>query len=200
MAQMIALRPHIHFDLLIDRGGRQLIVPVTPKVQELTDPAGNKIEIGLLGVVAASQEHIHTGPVTTVVEAFRETGHTVQTITDVMGQILGGERSAKELGGPLKIAQFSGTAVSIGWLPFIRFMALISINLGFINLLPIPLLDGGHLFFYLIEGVRRRPLPAQAQEWAFRSGLALLLGFMLFVTINDLGSFGLWTKLHGLIG
>ncbi len=200
MAQMIALRPHIRIDLLIDRGGRQLTVPVTPRVQELTDPAGNKIEIGLLGVVAASQEQIHTGPVTTVVEAFRETGHTVQTITDVIGQILGGERSAQELGGPLKIAQFSGTAVSIGWLPFIRFMALISINLGFINLLPIPLLDGGHLFFYLIEGVRRRPLPAQAQEWAFRSGLALLLGFMLFVTINDLGSFGLWRKLHGLIG
>jgi regulator of sigma E protease len=79
-------------------------------------------------------------------------------------------------------------------------MALISINLGFINLLPIPLLDGGHLFFYLIEAVRRRPLPAQAQEWAFRSGLALLLGFMLFVTVNDLASFGLWRKLAGLIG
>jgi regulator of sigma E protease len=200
MAQMIALRPHIRLDVLIDRGGRALVIPVTPKAQEVVDPAGNTIEIGLLGVVAASQVQIRTGPVTTVVEAFRETGHTIRTITDVIGQILGGERSAKELGGPLKIAQFSGTAVSFGWLPFIRFMALISINLGFINLLPIPLLDGGHLFFYLIEGVRRRPLPAQAQEWAFRSGLALLLGFMLFVTVNDLGSFGFWRKLAGLIG
>jgi len=200
MAQMIALRPRIHLDLLIDRHGRQLSIPVTPKAEAAYDPAGNRLEVGLLGVVATGAVQTHPGPITIITEAFRETGRTVQTITDVVGQIVGGERSAKELGGPLKIAQFSGTAVSIGWLPFIRFMALISINLGFINLLPIPLLDGGHLFFYLIEGVRRRPLPAQAQEWAFRSGLALLLGFMLFVTANDLGSFGLWRKLAGLIG
>ena len=200
MAQMVQLRPRMRLDLLIDRGGKQLTVPVTPHAEEAVDPAGNKIEFGLLGVRAASAVSTRVGPVTVVAEAFRYTGHTVQQITDVIGQILGGERSAKELGGPLRIAQFSGTAVTVGWLPFIHFVALISINLGFINLLPIPLLDGGHLFFYLIEGVRRRPLPAQAQEWAFRSGLALLLGFMLFVTINDLGSFGLWTKLHGLIG
>lgn len=200
MAQMIALRPRIHLDLLIERDGRRLTVPVTPKAEEAVDPAGNRVELGLLGVIAASAVNTRPGPVAVVAEAFRETGHTVQTITDVIGQILGGKRSAKELGGPLKIAQFSGTAVTVGWLPFFRFMALISINLGFINLLPIPLLDGGHLFFYLIEGVRRRPLPAQAQEWAFRSGLALLLGFMLFVTVNDLGSFGLWRKLAGLIG
>jgi regulator of sigma E protease len=200
MAQMILLRPRIRVDLLIDRGGRRLTVPVTPRAEEAVDPAGNKVELGLLGVVAASAVNTHPGPVAVVGEAFRATGHTVQQITDVIGQILGGERSARELGGPLRIAQFSGTAVTVGWLPFVHFMALISINLGFINLLPIPILDGGHLFFYLIEGVRRRPLPAQAQEWAFRSGLALLLGFMLFVTINDLGSFGLWTKLHGLIG
>ena len=200
MAQMIALRPRIHIDLLVLRDGRQLTVPVTPHAEEFVDPAGNKAEMGLLGVVAASAVNTHPGPLAVIGAAFRETGHTVQQITDVIGQIAGGERSAKELGGPLKIAQFSGTAVTVGWLPFFHFVALISINLGFINLLPIPLLDGGHLFFYLIEGVRRRPLPAQAQEWAFRSGLALLLGFMLFVTINDLGSFGLWQKLHGLIG
>lgn len=200
MADMITLRPRIRVDLLIDRGGRQLHVPVTPRAEEGTDPAGNKVEYGLLGVVAAAAINRHPGPAGVIAEAFRETAGTVRTISDVIGQILGGERSAKELGGPLKIAQFSGIVANIGWLPFIRFMALISINLGFINLLPIPILDGGHLFFYLIEGVRRRPLPAQAQEWAFRSGLALLLGFMLFVTANDLGSFGLWRKLAGLIG
>ena len=71
-------------------------------------------------------------------------------------------------------------------------MAIVSINLGFINLLPIPLLDGGHLFFYAVEGVRRRPLQPEAQEWAFRTGLAVLLALMIFVTFNDLASFGLW--------
>ena len=200
MSQMIALRPRIRVELLIDRGGRQLVVPVTPRVEAAQDPDGNRVEFGLLGVIAASAVNTHPGPTVVVGEAFRETGRIVQTITDVIGQIAGGQRSVKDLGGPLKIAQFSGTVVKVGWLPFIRFMALISINLGFINLLPIPLLDGGHLFFYLIEGVRRRPLPAQAQEWAFRSGLALLLGFMLFVTVNDLDSFGVWRKLVGLIG
>ena len=79
-------------------------------------------------------------------------------------------------------------------------MALISINLGFMNLLPIPMLDGGHLLFYAIEAIRRRPVSMDVQNWAFRSGLALLLTLMLFVTFNDLGSFGLWKSLSGLIG
>ena len=79
-------------------------------------------------------------------------------------------------------------------------MAAISVNLGFINLLPIPLLDGGHLLFYAIEGARRRPVASAVQDWAFRSGLALLLALMVFVTLNDLGSFGLWTAVARLIG
>jgi regulator of sigma E protease len=104
------------------------------------------------------------------------------------------------MGGPLKIAQFSGQQASLGWLDFVLFMSLISINLGFINLLPIPLLDGGHLLFYAIEGVRRKPLKPEAQEWAFRTGLAVLLALMIFVTFNDLASFGLFSRLGGLIG
>jgi regulator of sigma E protease len=106
----------------------------------------------------------------------------------------------KELGGPLKIAQYSGQQATQGWLDFVLFMTIISINLGFINLLPIPLLDGGHLLFYAIEGVRRKPLKAEAQEWAFRTGLAALLALMIFVTLNDLASFGVWKALGGLIG
>ena len=75
-----------------------------------------------------------------------------------------------------------------------------SINLGFINLLPVPMLDGGHLFFYAVEAVRRRPVSAQALEWAFRGGLALILALLVFTTINDLGSLGLWDRLERLIG
>jgi regulator of sigma E protease len=88
----------------------------------------------------------------------------------------------------------------IGLEGFLSFMAIISINLGFINLLPIPMLDGGHLLFYAIEGVQRRPVSARVQEWAYRSGLAVLLTVMVLVTFNDLSSFGLWKKLSGLIG
>jgi regulator of sigma E protease len=155
---------------------------------------------GLLGI-SPTDRVIEPVPVTHVLGAAgRHTWDVVVMMVDTMGQIITGRRSVKELGGPLKIAQYSGQQAVMGWLPFLEFMAMISINLGFINLLPIPLLDGGHLFFYLLEGIRRRPLPAQAQEWAFRSGLALLLSFMIFVTLNDLGSFGIWERLAGLIG
>ena len=117
-----------------------------------------------------------------------------------LGQVITGRRSVKELGGPLKIAEVSGQQASLGWLHFFWLMIIVSINLGFINLLPIPLLDGGHLLFYAIEGVRRKPLKPEAQEWAFRTGLAVLLALMIFVTFNDLASFGLFTRLGGLIG
>ena len=92
------------------------------------------------------------------------------------------------LGGPVRIAKFSGEQLSLGWANFVAFAALISINLAFINLLPIPALDGGHLAFYAAEAVRRKPLGPRSQEWAFRTGLAFVLALMLFVTINDIAS------------
>ena len=200
LQQLIFLRPRQPMTVEVARGTAVLALHATPAAVTDTDAAGNIIEHGQLGIVPGAPVSVRLGAAGTISAAVGGTFGTVRTMTDVIGQIIGGQRSARELGGPLKIAQYSGQAVSFGWLPFIRLMALISINLGFINLLPIPLLDGGHLFFYLMEGVRRRPLPAQAQEWAFRSGLALLLGFMLFVTANDLASFGLWRRLAGLIG
>jgi regulator of sigma E protease len=111
-----------------------------------------------------------------------------------LGQIITGRRSIKELGGPLKIAKVSGEAMAMGILAFVSLAALISINLGFINLLPIPMLDGGHLLLYGIEAVRRRPATPVVQEWAFRAGFAMLVGFMLMVTFNDLASFGLFGR------
>ena len=90
------------------------------------------------------------------------------------------------------IAKFSGEMASMGLLDFIGFVALISINLGFMNLLPIPMLDGGHLLLYAVEAVRRRPATPIVQEWAFRAGFAMLAAFMIMVTFNDLASFGLF--------
>jgi regulator of sigma E protease len=182
------------------RRGQPLSLVATPHVDVQRDRFGNEFRRGLLGIAPTARvvEPLASGQV--LVAAVRHTGDVVVMMVDTMGQIITGRRSVRELGGPLKIAQYSGQQAVMGWLPFIEFMAMISINLGFINLLPIPLLDGGHLFFYLVEGLRRRPLPPQAQEWAFRSGLALLLSFMIFVTINDLGSFGIWERLVGLIG
>jgi regulator of sigma E protease len=89
---------------------------------------------------------------------------------------------------------------SLGFFQFVQLVALFSINLGFINLLPVPMLDGGHLALYTVEAVRRRPLGERAQEWIFRGGLAALMTLMLFTTLNDLGSFGLWQQLERLMG
>ena len=123
-----------------------------------------------------------------------------RTMLDALWQIITGRRSVKELGGPLKIAQVAGQQATLGLVSFVSLVALLSINLGFINLLPVPMLDGGHLLFYGIEAARRRPVSPEAQDWAFRGGLAFILALLVFTTVNDLGSFGLWERLGRLIG
>jgi regulator of sigma E protease len=92
------------------------------------------------------------------------------------------------MGGPIKIAKFSGEQMSLGPLQFIQLAAVISLNLAFINFLPIPALDGGHLMFYLAEAVRRKPVGPRATEWAYRTGIALVLMLMVVVTVNDIFS------------
>ena len=173
---------------------------MTPRVQQERDRFGNEYERGLLGVRGGQ-------PVVEQVRGLRILGAAVgdtllltRTMADTLVQVITGRRSAKELGGPLKIAQVSGQQASMGLPSLVQFMALISINLGFINLLPVPMLDGGHLFLYAVEGVRRRPLAPKVQEWAFMSGFALLISLMLFLTWNDLASFGVWEHLAGLLG
>jgi regulator of sigma E protease len=116
---------------------------------------------------------------------------------DGLWQVVSGRRAVSDLGGPVKIARVAGESASLGVVAFVELLALLSINLGFINLLPVPMMDGGHLFFYAIEAVRRRPLSAQALEWAFRGGFALIVTLLLFLTGNDLG---LWSELQRLIG
>jgi regulator of sigma E protease len=200
LAIYVSVRPGAPMALDIDRGGQKIALSATPAVREVKDDLGNTQRMGLLGVTPGQEIYERRGPIGVIGAAVRETVQTVQTMVDVIGQIFNGSRPAQELGGPIQIARYSGETVSFGIVAIIHFMALISINLGFINLLPIPMLDGGHLLFYIIEGVSRRPLPERAHDWAFRSGLAMLLGFMVFVTINDLGSLGLWRTLAGLIG
>lgn len=200
VARIVSIRPLERLDVRVERDGRPVDIVATPHADMMHDRFGNEFRRGLLGITPGPRVMMPLATGQVLVASVQHTGDIVRMMVETLGQVITGRRSVKELGGPIRIAQFSGQQVTLGWLPFIEFMAMISINLGFINLLPIPLLDGGHLFFYLLEGIRRRPLPAQAQEWAFRSGLALLLSFMLFVTLNDLGSLGLWQRLAGLIG
>ena len=196
----IRIRPDQAMRLGIVRGTEKLTLSATTIGKTERDGFGNEGRIGRLGVRPGTIELKKLEPHRLVGAAVAQTVDTVQMMVVTLGQVITGQRSVKEMGGPLKVAQYSGQQASLGLLPFLWFMTMISINLGFINLLPIPLLDGGHLLFYIIEGVRRKPLRPEAQEWAFRTGLAALLALMIFVTLNDLTSFGVWTRLGGLIG
>ena len=200
VATYVAIRPGQAMRFEIVRQNRPMTIEAVPHSMTQRDSFGNEARVGRLGIARGGSEVVALQPHEAAFAAVRQTGDTVQMMVVTLGQVFSGARSVEEMGGPLKIAQFSGQQASLGWLDFVLFMSLISINLGFINLLPIPLLDGGHLLFYAIEGVRRKPLKPEAQEWAFRTGLAVLLALMIFVTFNDLASFGLFAGLGSLIG
>jgi len=196
----VVLRPGQHVGVRFERNGVPREAQVTLGSDVTTDEYGQKFERGLLGVYPTQGALERVSPLEAVALGTENTFKLTRMMIEGIGQIISGDRSVKEIGGPLKIAQVAGQQAKLGPLEFITLAALISINLGFINLLPVPMLDGGHLLFYSVEAVRRRPVSVQAQEWAFRGGLALLLALLLFTTVNDLGSFGLWERLGRLIG
>ncbi|PTR06874.1 site-2 protease [Novosphingobium sp. GV055] len=195
----VAQHPGEPLDLVVERGGKRQTLPVVAGTRADSDRFGNVQKIGFIGVGPASVELVRVGPLAAVADGARQMRGIVDTMVTGIVQIATGRREVKELGGPIKIAKFSGEQLVSGWQPFVFFVALISINLGFINLLPIPVLDGGHLAFYLAEAVRRRPVSARGQEWAFRTGLALVVALMLIVTVNDVASLDLFGA-HGLFG
>lgn len=191
LGRKVAHRPDEEITLKAERGGKVQEFDFRIGVEIQKDRFGNEYRIGRLGIrpgqVAVRPVSLIEAPVVAV----ERTGDILRLMVETIGQVIMGKRSVSELGGPLKIAQVSGEQLSAGLDDFIFFIALISINLGFINLLPIPMLDGGHLLFYAIEGIRRKPVNPKVMEWAFRSGLAAVLALMVFVTVNDLASFGL---------
>lgn len=198
----VFLRPGVSLDFTVDRAGRELHIVAAPARMEQTDEFGNKVTRGIMGIgpSRAGIERVEVPAAQIPGLAFAKCKQVIVGIVDGIGQILFGNMSAKDISGPARMAKMSGEIATLGVPTFLAFVAFVSINLGFINLLPIPMLDGGHLFFYTIEGVIRRPVPPRAQEWAFRTGFVALMTLMLFVTFNDLGSFGLWQRLSGLIG
>ncbi|MBK8373445.1 RIP metalloprotease RseP [Sphingorhabdus sp.] len=174
------------------RNGVSLSKDITVGIIEEKDRFGNRYKRGMLGLPFPPLEVREVSLFEAPFIAVRETANIVRLTVKTLGQIITGRRPISELGGPLKIAKVSGEQFVLGFAAFLWLTAMISINLGFINLLPIPMLDGGHLLLYGIEAVRRRPATPMVQEWAFRAGFAVLLGFMLMVTFNDLASFGLF--------
>ena len=195
-----SLRPNYNVDLVYERGNQVQRTPVHLGSEQRLDEFGQKYVVGLLGVKPPQLVYKRLSVFEAIPAACGATANVTKMMVEIIGQIVTGERSPKELGGPLRMAQVAGQRASLGWSDFVYLIALFSINLGFINLLPVPMLDGGHLALYTIEAVQRRPVSLRAQEWAFRGGLAFLLALLLFTTLNDLGSFGLWERVGRLIG
>jgi regulator of sigma E protease len=198
--QAVTLRPGERVDILILRSGSNVRLDANIGTRLETDRFGQKFKVGRLEILGSERQYVPPSAINLIPAATSYTFKITRWMIDGLWQILSGRRSVKDLGGPLKMAQIAGQQLSLGTFEFIQLIALFSINLGFINLLPVPVLDGGHLVFYAAEAVRRRPVSEQAQEWAFRSGFALLLALLILVTVNDLASFGLFERLGRLIG
>lgn len=197
---VVLLRPNETVPVRFEREGQALEVQVHLGIDTIVDPFGQKFTRGLLGVYPTTGVLQRLPLYKAVPESASYTLLITRSMVDGLFQIVTGRRGTEDVGGPIKIAQIAGQQASLGALPFVQLLALFSINLGFINLLPVPMLDGGHLFFYAVEAVRRRPLSARALDWAFRGGLAVILALVVFTTFNDLGSLGLWDRLQRLIG
>jgi len=200
MVRYVRLRAGETIRIDFTRGTQQLSRPITVGTDVQRDRFGNTFAMGRLGIAGGKPVVVPVRWWQAPAVGLRQTGQVVRFIGDTLGQFLTGRRSIKEMSGPIGTARVAGEQLSLGLVDFVGLAALISINLGFINLLPVPMLDGGHLLFYAVEAVRRRPLEPRVQEWAFRGGLAALLALMAIVTVNDLGAVGLWKNLAGLIG
>ena len=193
---IVAARPQQPLRLTISRDGQTQTLAVTTDARE---QGGRRI--GSLGVTAnATPDHHRLPPAQAVVAGVSHTYDVAaQTLAGLWGMITSG-RGTEDLGGPLRIAQLSGEVAQLGFATLIEFIAVLSVNLGLVNLLPIPVLDGGHLLFFLAEALRGRPLPTRAVEYGFRAGFAVLVGLFVFATWNDLAHLGLVRWVAHLIG
>ncbi|MDE2385798.1 MAG: RIP metalloprotease RseP [Alphaproteobacteria bacterium] len=175
--------------LVVERGGQSLNVTLTPKEVEIEDALGSKVKMTQIGIKHDPkndpQGFVKSGPIEAVQKGVHQTWFVASSSLQMVGKILIGSRSTTELHGPVAVAKVAGQAAMLGPWVYITFIAWISISIGLVNLFPIPMLDGGHLVFYLIEGVIGRPVSPVAQEWSFRIGLSAILMLMILVSTND---------------
>jgi len=201
LRRIVTANPEKTLSFKIERDGKQINLSATPKLIVRKDEEGNEIKIGLLGVEWNSESVMYErqNPAMALWVGTQQTYMTTTKILSYIGDMISGSRGTDDLGGPLRIAQISGQMAEQGVGAVILLMAMLSVNLGLINLFPIPMLDGGHLAFYSIEALLGRPLNAKAQEYSFRFGLILVLMLVVFVTWNDLVHLEVIEKIKGLI-
>ena len=172
------------------RNGAEVTLTATPELMETTDALGNQVSYGAIGVIN-NEEYgqprlITYSPGEAVVQAVSETGHIVVRTGQFLQRFVVGREDRCQLGGPVRIADMAGKAARLGFDWLVQLVALLSVGIGILNLLPIPPLDGGHLAFYAYEAAFRRPVSERMMEAVYRTGMFLVLAFMAFVFWNDL--------------
>lgn len=186
--ERIAASPGISVDLLVERETGQQLIQVVPRLVEREGQQVGQLGVQLSSVGRYPETLLRTvdyGPLGAIGRAAGETVETSIFVLESIGKLLMGELSPKNLSGPITIAKVAGDTAKSGFDNFIRFIAILSIMLGVMNLLPIPVLDGGHLVYYLIEIVKGSPVSDQVQIIGYKVGFFLLMGLMVFATYND---------------
>ena len=187
LSQLIQRSGGKPIELKVQRGDASFTVMLTPEIKETQTILGEKVSRPLIGIVASN--NVIVEKINPLEAGYYAVSHTISMIEltfVVLGKLIVGAISPKTLAGPIGIAQMSGEVAKAGPLAFLSFLALLSINLGILNLLPIPILDGGHLLFFSIEGIMGRPLSIKKRELAQQVGLFLLIVLMVFVFYNDI--------------
>jgi regulator of sigma E protease len=175
--------------IVVERNGEEIELTAIPERQEQSDRMGGTHRIGVLGITAGAFNFERDDPATALLQGVHETGLIIDRTLTYIGRLLTGRESAEQLSGPIRIGQVSGAVVSSGGIPGLIYLtAVLSVSIGLFNLFPVPMLDGGHLFFYLIEAARGRPLSPRIQDLGFRIGFALVIMLFIFVTFNDIAN------------
>ena len=185
--RIITAHPAETLPITIRRGEQTLELPVLTDARE---SGGRKV--GMLGIRGGQVEYQRLTLPEALIGGVTQTWQVTSETVVGVAQMISGRRGTEDIGGPLRIAQLSGQVAQLGLASMISFIAVLSVNLGLINLFPIPVLDGGHLLFYLAEAIRGRPVPPRAQEYGFRAGLALIAGLFILATWNDLAHLGMF--------
>ena len=183
-------------EFVVIRNNQEISLIVKPNLIDGKDSLGNSVKKRIIGIKLSPFNNEYTkqplSPTKAIYYSFKEVWFVTTTSLNYLGNMITGSADSSQLGGPIRIAKITGQVAEYGIIPFLSIMAYISISLGLINLFPIPMLDGGHLMFYLIEKILGRPLSQKVQEGFFRIGLFLLFSLMFFVTFNDLKDLGLF--------
>ncbi len=189
----VSVRPELEIEIRIERDGAFLDLPMVPERTEIADQFGNKMEIGIIGIVTDQDvgnfRVVTYGPIEAIGQGAVQSWHIVTGTFDYLANLVTGRMKADQLGGPIRVAQASGQMATLGVAAVLQLAAVLSVSIGLLNLMPVPVLDGGHLMFYAVEALRGKPVGPAAQDIAYRIGFAMVLMLMVFATWNDISMF-----------